>query len=189
MRCRRGATRGRLASERPSSSHGDALSTEHTERWNTQDSRQQWDQDSPPGFAQDHQPSSHPPSDIPPPACTGPRPSGSHILRQTSQRAELRFDCAFDQPTITAYITITLREESTLQPPPLHAPPPISTDLNTPLASDIPIPGQVPLQVEANLSGTDGVHMEATEDAEEQYGCRIEEEQPSPTHTHLLSLP
>ena len=110
------------------------------------------------------------------------------------QHAELRFDCAFDRPSITALITISLREETTLPPvqplDPVHspskpnfeppsgpAPGPSAHPLGIPLASVPAHPGQAHLQMEAGPSGEDA-DKNTEADSEEHYGCRIEEENP-----------
>lgn len=129
-------------------------------------------------------------------SATLPHPS-SHFLRQSSQRAELRFDCAFNRPSITAFITVTLHEEASFHPPlplgPLQAPlAPTSDPTSGPGPTPfMPSPG-VPLapapsssepfhlQVEADLSGEDGA-KNVEEEPEDPYGCRIEEEHPAPT--------
>ena len=132
----------------------------------------------------------------PPPlqASASPSRPGSHYLRQSTQHAELRFDCAFNRPSITALITISLREETTLppvqqldpvqtpsmpnfEPPSGPAPGPYTHSLGVPLASVPAHPGQSHLQMEVGLSGEDA-DKNAEADSEEHYGCRIVEEQP-----------
>lgn len=189
MTCRRGATRGRSASDRPSISFGGDPFTEQTER------RLAQDHSVPPGHTHGNHPSAPPLAAPPSPSFSVPHHSGNHILRQTSQRAKLRFDSAFNRPTITAYITITLREESTFYSPPVSEPTPSPLDPipnpaaiptvgpSDPLVTASPSLEHLHMQVEANLSGRDGAQS-ADEDPEEQYGCRIEEEPPAPTHMH-----
>ena len=137
-----------------------------------------------------------PPMSSPPlhASASPPRP-GSHFIRQSTQRAELRFDCTFNRPSITALITITLREETTLPPaPPLDPlqtpsvpvfeppsgpePGPFEHSLGVPIAP-VPAPsGPSHLQMDAGLSGEDDDKI-AEAELEEQYGCRIVEEQPA----------
>ena len=120
-----------------------------------------------------------------------PRP-GSHFTKLSTQQVELRFDCAYDRPSITALISISLREEATLPPVqprhPVHspskpsfeppsgpAPGPSSHPLGFPPVSASAHPEQAHLLMEAGPSG-EGADKNDEEDAEDHYGCRIEEE-------------
>ena len=132
----------------------------------------------------------------PPPlqASAPPLRPGSHFTTHSTQQVELRFDYADDRPSIIALISISLREEVTLPPVqprnPVHppskpsyeppsgpAPGPSSRPLRFPPVSATAHSGQAHLLMEAGPSGEDADKNDE-EDAEEHYGCRIEEENP-----------
>ena len=132
-----------------------------------------------------------------------PSPSHAHVLggrssqsvppaplrptiRQTSQRAELRFDTTASNSVLTAFIAVTLREEIPNHPAPR-------------LASLHLSPGSGPLCIEAILvisplspqeqqrvigahSGGMDTNDFGKEDSSEDFGCKVIEEPPSPTH-------
>ena len=123
----------------------------------------------------------------PPPTCESPRVAPRPLrpsIRQTSQCAELRFDCTSCNATLTAFITVTLREEV-----PNIAPPCSATPLSPPSSSfpcAAPATSVPPSQHEYSLAmgrtGRGRALSEGQEDRSDAYACRIIEEPPSPIH-------
>ena len=138
----------------------------------------------------------------PPPYVDPPRPispashaSDSHALHQSSHRVEFHFEFSFNQPIVTTFVTVTLREEmpSLISPP---RPSPIPSPLGPNPVLDVNIPvrpvapsgpalsdlGKQPMQVDVDITSKDGEQKEDVEDPEDEYWCRIVEEPPSPAH-------
>ena len=180
MTARRGSARGGSAGDHPSSSRTFSDFTFVSEHGRPPDS----------------------PSRLSTPASL---PSSSHSIRQTTQRAELRFDSVFNRPSITAYITITLREDayhnspawpdsapspfiphpSTVDPRPTSA----STPLERPpepvgLANPPSGPSSMQVKAGAERNAEDPNSSTEEEDPDEKFSCPIVEELPSPTHSN-----
>ena len=182
MAARRGSSRGRSTSDNPSSSR---LSS-----------------DSPPAYDYGSPSVSLTPNA--PLRTTSPAPpsASNRIIRQTTQRADLRFDSASNRPTITAYITITLCEDAPLSPraPPLSprapppgeprpspapshnaAPPDPANFATPPSGAAFPSPSQV--NSEAEQAADERNKQSDVEDPGAAYSCPIVEEQPSPSNS------
>ena len=118
---------------------------------------------------------------------------------------ELRFDSVFNRPSITTYITITLREDAIHNTPAWPASAPVSliphpstddlrpTSASTPLESPPdpaglanPPSGPSSMQVKfgAEQSAEDPNSSTEEEDPDEKFNCPIVEELPSPTHSN-----
>ena len=139
------------------------------------------------------QPMWHPPSSPPPPASLVIHALASPTLCQTSQRAEFCFNCSLDKPVLTAFVTVTVREEfssSALAPVPSFAPtlpgpqPSPTKNEDSNLVAPIGIGhckiGKDNMQVD--IISKDSVPKKDNEDGEDEYLCRIVEEPPSPAH-------
>ena len=160
--------------------------------------------DSPPEYDHGSPSVSHTPNA--PLRTTSPAPPSARnrLIRQTTQRADLRFDSASNQPTLTAYITITFCEDATPNPPswpdvPLspRAPPPgeprpspapshhgASPDpanFASP-SSGAALPSLSQVNTEAEQAADERNKQSDVEDPGAAYSCPIVEEQPSPSN-------
>lgn len=129
-----------------------------------------------------------PPSVDPPSAAIPPisRGSASLPMHQTSQRVDFCFECSLDRPIVTAFFTVTLREESPHLVPSLAAsplPPPVkkfSKSLDLP--ADIAHPSE---DMERKLEAAaekEGVLKGVMDNNRDEYWCRVVEEPLSPAH-------
>ena len=130
MRCRRGASRGRSIRSRPSTSSEAETSSEHVEWRHSPVSQNKRGSARPPNSTHATQSSLFPSAGPTNPVHPGPRAPDKPFFRQTSQRSELHFDCSYNRPSITVFVTVSLREEISCSPAPLPNPIPPPTGLS-----------------------------------------------------------
>lgn len=128
MRCRRGTSRGCSSRPRPSISSPSDSSEEDVDRSLHLDSGRQRGRSFPPGSSH-FVPTSQPPPPVSQPASPASNFPTNPALRHSSQRAEFCFNCSLNKPVLTAFITVTICEESPIPAPaPVPRPTPIPPD-------------------------------------------------------------